>query len=417
MATLRSVKLFIVMLIACAASTARAADDGFVPLFDGKTLDGWEQKGGQAHYAVEQIDGGPAIVGSTVPNTANSFLCTKKHFGDFVLEYEFNCDNGLNSGVQVRSNAYDKEMTFAYGTRSIKVAAGRVHGYQVEIDPDKPQRKWTGGIYEEGRRGWLYPLTGHPKAQDAAKPLTWNKVRVEAVGDRIRTWVNGVPCADLVDSMTQTGFVALQVHGVGGRKEPLHVRWRNMRIKDLGTPTWKPLFNGKDLTGWNPTVEGTWSVKDGVIVGQSSSSEKRHSILMSNDKYKDFTLRVMYKAIKGNSGVYFRVDKSNSGVAVSGFQAEIDPQKDAGGLYETGGRAWVAHPKPEDVKKWYRPDDWNQMTVSAHGRRIVVHVNNMKTAELDNDPGRLEGYLGLQLHGGMDMDVMFKSVEMMEESK
>ena len=154
-----------------------------------------------------------------VPNTSNSFLCTKKNYSDFVLELEFEVDPTLNSGVQIRSNSlpdYKK---------------GRVHGYQVEIDPSN--RAWSGGIYDESRRGWLNNLAENEAARKAFKQNEWNKFRVEAVGDRIRTWINDVPAADLKDDMTSSGFIALQVHGVGKRVEPLRIRWRNIRLKDL----------------------------------------------------------------------------------------------------------------------------------------------------------------------------------------
>ncbi|HUT09857.1 MAG TPA: DUF1080 domain-containing protein [Thermoguttaceae bacterium] len=198
-------------------SPALAADDadGFVPLFDGKTLDGFKQLGGTAKYtAVDEM-----IVGQSVPNTSNSFLCTEKMYGDFILELEFKVDPGLNSGVQIRSNSLPDYKD------------GRVHGYQVEIDPSS--RAWSGGIYDEGRRGWLNNLANNEPARNAFKAEEWNKFRVEAVGDSIKTWLNGVPAADLTDSMTKTGFIGLQVHGVGGREEPLYVRWRNIRLKDL----------------------------------------------------------------------------------------------------------------------------------------------------------------------------------------
>ena len=96
---------------------------------------------------------------------------------------------------------------------------------------------------------------------------------------------------------------------------------------------------------------------------------------------------------------------------VHGFQAEIDPRNDVGGLYETGGRGWVIKPKPAQVKTWFKPGEWNVMTVSARGRDVTVHVNGKKTAELKNDKGRTEGYIGLQLHGGQDMHVEFRKVE------
>lgn len=380
---------------------ATAADkNGFVPLFDGKTLSGWKQLGGAAKYTVENGQ----IVGTAVPNTPNSFLCTKKHYGDFILELEFNVSPKLNSGIQIRSNSFKE------------YRKGRVHGYQVEIDASS--RAWTAGIYEEGRRGWLNPLKDNPKARKAFKQGQWNAVRVEAIGDSIKTWLNGVPAADLVDSMTQSGFIGLQVHGVGRKKDRLgeQVRWRNIRIKDLGTPTWKPLFDGKTLKGFSTLPGGKWEVVDGAIVGSSQRSERRHGLLVSDAKYTDFTIRLQFKAVAGNSGFYFRCEKVNGAVGVHGFQAEIDATKDVGGLYETGGRAWVVKPTAKDLKKFFKPQQWNRMTVSAHGRRIVVHVNNVKTAELKNDKGRLEGHIALQLHGGQDMRVEVKSIEILTKA-
>jgi sugar lactone lactonase YvrE len=122
---------------------------------------------------------------------------------------------------------------------------------------------------------------------------------------------------------------------------------------------------------------------------------------------------VVYRANQGNSGFYFRTDRVDSAVSVHGFQAEIDPNKDAGGLYETGGRAWVVQPTPDQVRSYYKPGDWNEMTVAAYGRDVQVQVNGETSARLRNDPGRIEGYFGLQLHGGMDMDVEFKTVEIL----
>ena len=199
------------------SSFAYSADSGFVPLFDGKTLNGWKRFGGKAEYTVK--DG--MIVGTAVPNTPNSFLCTEKTYGDFILELEYNVDKALNSGVQIRSE-YDKNKN-------------RVFGYQVEIDPSA--RAWSGGIYDEGRRGWLFDLKSKPEAQKAFKQGDWNKYRIECRGDSIKTWINGVPAADLKDSKTPRGFIGLQVHGIGKKTEPLQVRFRNLRIQELTAET------------------------------------------------------------------------------------------------------------------------------------------------------------------------------------
>jgi hypothetical protein len=217
-----SILLFLVGALPVAA-------EGWITLFDGKSLDGWEQKGGVAKYRVE--DG--AIVGQSVPNTGNSFLCTQEMYGDFVLELEMFGHPNLNSGVQIRSNSLPDYKD------------GRVHGYQVEVEDEGKDRDWTGGIYDEGRRGWIFP-TKDDTEKDAAhreafskqgkttwKNGEWNSIKVEAKGDHIRTWINGELRTDLRDDMTARGFIGLQVHGVGDKKEPMTVKWRNIRLKKL----------------------------------------------------------------------------------------------------------------------------------------------------------------------------------------
>ncbi|MEK6238521.1 MAG: DUF1080 domain-containing protein [Planctomycetales bacterium] len=221
----------------CAAlliPVAARADDGFVPLFDGKTLDGWVQHGGTAKYKVV----GEMIVGESVPKTSNSFLCTKKMYGDFELQVEFKVDPVLNSGIQIRSHVFDKNQVVVTKKsngeeKKRTIAAGRVHGYQVEIDPSK--RSWSCGIYDEGRRGWLNDLACNEPARKAFKQNEWNHYRIVCRGDSIKTWVNGVPAADLKDGLTPKGFIALQVHGVGKHPEKVgkQVAWRNIKIKEL----------------------------------------------------------------------------------------------------------------------------------------------------------------------------------------
>jgi hypothetical protein len=198
-------------------------DDGFTVLFDGETLDGWEQKNGFATYKVEQVDGAPAIVGRTAKGSPNSFLCTEESYGDFVLEFEVKLlTNALNSGVQIRS----RQKATAEG----KHKEGRVYGPQVEIEKSPGD---SGYLYGEATsRGWLVPMKEHV-VQDAFKNGEWNRFRVVAEGANIKTYVNGTPVADLTDEdVSQEGFIGLQVHSFRG-EQPGTVMWRNVRIKSL----------------------------------------------------------------------------------------------------------------------------------------------------------------------------------------
>jgi hypothetical protein len=220
----------IALLLALTLPAAEPTGD-WVNLFNGKNLDGWVRHGGEAKYTVE--DG--CIVGRAVPNTPNSFLCTTQAYRDFVLEVEFKADADLNSGVQVRSEFVEEGKSVQSAGKSIKGGTGgRVFGYQVEIDPDvKRGRLWTGGIYDEGRRGWLKDLKDNEAARKAFKGGEWNKLRIECRGDTITTWINGVPAAKVKDSATPSGFIGLQVHGVGKKTDPLEIRFRNLRIQEF----------------------------------------------------------------------------------------------------------------------------------------------------------------------------------------
>lgn len=177
----------------------------------------------------------------------------------------------------------------------------------------------------------------------------------------------------------------------------------------------RPLWDGKSLDGWFEIPGGEWKVEDGAIVGRNKASDSRHGHLTTKAEYGDFTIKLKFKSIKGNSGLYFRVEQVPGDVSVKGFQAEIDPANDIGGLYETHGRAWVVQPKAEEIKKYFKPGDWNEMTVTAKGRDVTVLVNGTKTAQLKNDPGRTTGHIALQLHGGQDVEVMFKDIEIAGE--
>jgi len=206
------------------AHWAHAAGDGWVALFDGKTLTGWVQKNGTATYRVE--DG--TVVGKTSPGSPNSFLCTKKEYGDFELEFEVKVADPLNSGVQIRSQTKPPKAGEKWG---------RVNGPQVEIEASGPGGAESGYIYGEATgRGWLTPperLIPKHYFRDGQ----WNKYRVVARGPRIQTWINGEKVEDLTDEPIYKthprGFIGLQVHAVGKGKGPFEVAWRNIRIKEL----------------------------------------------------------------------------------------------------------------------------------------------------------------------------------------
>ncbi len=216
------------LTVICMAVPLQAAEtSAWKSLFDGKTLEGWEQHGGKATYAVEDS----VIVGTSAPNTPNTFLCTDREYGDFVLEYEYFPHPTLNCGVQFRSQIREKN--------------DRVWGYQCEIDPS--DRKWSAGIYHEAGRGWLYPVES-AEAQAAFKPGVWNAVRIVCHGTNIQTTLNGVRVSELVDDGERKGIIGLQVHGVGDNKTPMSIKWRNLRIMELAAADASALLEGSTNT-------------------------------------------------------------------------------------------------------------------------------------------------------------------------
>ena len=208
------------------AAWAAAADDGWVTLFDGKTLDGWERKGGTADYRVE--DG--AMVGKTVKGSKNTFMC-KGPYSDFELEFDVLCDPLLNSGVQIRSHVYEKDTPQPSAPNRTR-EAGEVYGYQCEICEQASGT--AGNFWDEGRwTRWHDDYEDNESAKTAIKDNEWNHYRIVAQGDHIRSWVNGIPCADFHDSMDASGFIGFQVHSIPADAGPYEVRWKNIRIREL----------------------------------------------------------------------------------------------------------------------------------------------------------------------------------------
>jgi hypothetical protein len=404
---MRVVRFYQIFLLAVTALAA--ADQRPVSLFDGKSLKGWAQCNGTAKYSVE----GGTIVGTTVEGSPNSFLCSGKEYGDFILELETKTDPALNSGIQIRSHRYAQETpvrTFN-GKEAIerKQPAGRVYGYQVEIANESSGS--SGGIYDEARRGWLENTASKAECKSAFKDNQWNRYRVSAIGDVIRTWVNGVECANVVDSTDLTGFIALQVHAFKGEK-PAQVRWRNIRITDLGKHTWRSLWDGKTFEGWTVAPGGKWTIENGAIHGITVPDDPRIGFVLSNESFKDVTARIRFKIPKGNSGFFVRTDPETR----AAYEVEIDATRRTGGLWETRGRNWVTG--PEDNANM-RPDEWNEITAHLHGRRVVFHLNGWKTVDLPDDvKGRLEGRMGMQVHGSrMPSEVLFREISVLEQAK
>ncbi|MGN6294533.1 MAG: 3-keto-disaccharide hydrolase [Chitinophagaceae bacterium] len=417
-----------IALFCCLSGFSQEGKDGWTSLFNGRDLTGFRQLNGKAKYEVKNGE----IVGTNVDKEPNSFLATNETYGDFILELELFVDPAMNSGVQFRSQSI----------ASFK--EGRVHGYQMEIDPSN--RAWSGAIFDEGRRGWLYTLDLNPVAKTAFKNNQWNKYRIECIGNTIRTWVNGIPTAHLIDDMTAEGFIALQVHSVRKNELPgKQIRWRNIRIK---TTNLKPspydnifvvnlipnslsvqeknngfrmLWDGKTGNGWEgintKSFPGDrWSIKDGelaIVKAGGTSSVKKEGIITA-DEFSSFELKFDFKLSEGaNSGVQYFVSKSNAKSATAPEYQLIDDSKNS---VEKENRLaslyGIQAPTISDERFIRKAGEWNEAVIKVQpGNKVEYWLNGLKVLEYDklNSLGLpAKGRILLQDDGS---EVSFRSIK------
>ncbi|MDB5230203.1 MAG: hypothetical protein JWN76_1008 [Chitinophagaceae bacterium] len=428
--------------------------NGWTNLFDGKTLNGWKRLAGTADYQVQNGE----IVGTTVTNPGNTFLVTEKEFKDFILEMDVKIeDTSSNSGVQVRSH-YDPA---GHGGK------GLVYGKQFEIDPSS--RKWSGGIYDEGRRDWLYPSSYNPKGQNAFRVGEYNHIKMEVIGNEMKTWINNIPVAYVVDTMDKTGFIALQVHAVSNPKfagEKVH--YKNIKIKTTGLqPTsfppgiyvfsnvsntltgyekrdgWKLLFDGKTSNGWVSAGRKVfpakgWAVKDGTlnVASAGGTNEPSGGDIITTDKYSVFDLSFDFKMSTGaNSGLkYFVTVEDNKPGSALGLEFQVldDKVHPDAKLGRDGDRTLASLYDLIPAKKQERfihpIGQWNTGRVVVYPNNHVEHyLNGIKVLEYERgsqafrdvvalskfknvkDFGETPaGYILLQDHGH---DVSFKNIK------
>jgi hypothetical protein len=407
----------IVMLSACTEdqnSDRKNSNSGWKNLFDGSSLDDWYQLGNDAQYHVKN----GAIVVTAKTGYANSFLTTHKTYGDFILELDVNVDPGLNSSVQFRRQSRDGDK--------------HMYGYHLEIDSSA--RRWSGGIYDERRSGWLYNLSRNPQARSAFSPSTWNHIRIEVIGTSIRSWVNGIPAANLIDDMTLGGFIRLKAPFIGNdlSKEGLQVRWKNIRIKTDGldsyktpenneidqfsylnnelTPReikegWELLWDGQTTVGWKSAKndgfpEKGWNITDGVLsVLSSGGAEARNGgDIITIREFSNFELELDFRFTPGaNSGIKYFVDPDllkGKGSAI-GLEFQIlddDLHPDAkrgvagnrtiGSLYDLI-TAVNQSESQNSLKRVNPPGQWNRARIVVQGDYIEHWLNNILVVKYD----------------------------------
>ena len=389
---------FLILFLLIFSGVANAQED-WINLFNGKDLSGWKQLNGEAKYTV--VDG--VIVGTTVLNTPNSFLCTEKNYSDFIFEVDLLVEPNMNSGIQFRSESKPDFNN------------GRVHGYQCEVDPST--RAWSGGIYDEARRGWLYPLDLNPSAQSALKMGEWNKYRIECIGSSIKTWLNGVACSHVIDYMTPTGFIALQVHGIGTAKEKegQQIKWKNVRIK---TTNLKPspaegiyvvnmipnnlsdaekeqgfqlLFDAKNLDNWKVASTGEpikkgWEIINNELVANPANGTKGGGGIITKKEYGPFELKFDFKLTEGaNNGIKYGI--GNNGREIGLEYQILDDEKHPDAKQGVVGNRTLASlydliPAEKEPRFVNKIGEWNQSRIVVFPDNTVQHwLNGRKVVE------------------------------------
>ena len=383
----------------------------WISLFNGENLQGWTQVNGKAEYKV--IDG--AIVGITQTKTPNSFLATDREYKDFILEMDVWLDPSINSGIQFRSIHKDNIMN------------GRVHGYQFELDPS--DRKWSGGIYDESRRGWIYPLSENKEGQEAFQNGKWNHIRIEALGPYIKTWINGTQCSNLVDNLTDKGIIALQVHSIRSENEAGNfIKWKNIKIltsnldqnlketdpkvaeynytTNLLTENekrkgWRLLWNGKDMEGWeavksNSDLEKIWTINDGILTINGGSSPLKRLNIVTRESFSNFELIVDFKITdKANSGIKYLllpdelIKQNGIGLEYQILDDNLHPDAEkgvngnrkVGSLYDLIPAENLTE-RSNKNKRFFK-SQWNRAKIIVDGSHVEHWLNNVKIVEYD----------------------------------
>lgn len=388
---------FILFLIIVTSNYSFAQNQN---LFNGKDLKGWKPLNGKAKFEVKNGE----IVGTTVAGEPNSFLATEQNYGDFILTLDFKNESGMNSGIQFRSESKPDYMD------------GRVHGYQFEIDPSP--RAWTGGIYDEARRQWLYPLEYNPAAKKAFKANEWNSIRIECIGNTLRTFVNGIPAANVVDEMTPKGFIALQVHSISKPEEAgRQIRWKNIKLQTENlkpTPTddifvvnlvpnhlseqekkngFTLLWDGKTTNGWRAPYgkafpDHAWQIKENLLV--VTGAAEKSSDIVTEKKYGAFDLQFEFRLTEGaNSGVkYFVVEDEKYNGSAIGLEFQIlddakHPDANQGVVgNRKQGSLYDLIPAIQNQRGQHKVGEWNWGRIVVYPDNKVEHwLNGYKVVE------------------------------------
>lgn len=394
--------------------TSQEKADGWQLLFNGQDLTGWRDFNGTGNTnGWKVVDG--CIQAPGDGSDGSGYIVTDKKYADFELVWDWKLTHGGNSGMiyHVIEDPYFK-VPYVTGPE-----------YQLIDNEGWEEVNAPAKLEEWQKLGVDYAMHLPDYSVMKVNPQgEWNTSKIVFDNGHVEHWINGVKIlefeawtddwfarkgsgkwADAPEyGLAHEGVICLQDHG-----DP--ASFRNIKIKELphkGGQT-VSLFNGKDLTGWEPFGDGKWYVEDGCLVTENGD-DKQYGYLCTREYYDDFDLTLEFKECSnGNSGLFFHsfIEGFNY---VHGWQCEVAPKNnDTCGIYESYGRGWLAR-IPDEKEDILKEDDWNTLRLRVEGNRVQTWLNGEPMVDLEDEKiGNATGRIMLQMHDGNDIKVLWRN--------
>lgn len=390
--------------------------DGWELLFDGKTLNGWKDFNGDSLTQPWHVVDG-AIQAHGDGSDLSGYIVTDRQFDNFILDWDWKLSEGGNSGMlyHVVEDPYFK-VPYVTGPE-----------YQL-IDNDGWEKNNAPTKLEPWQRlGVDYAMhLPDPDSLFVNPQGQWNNSRIVFDNGHVEHWLNGHKILEFEAwtddwferknsgkwsnapeyGLAETGVICLQDHGYPAS-------FRNIKIKQLPKKE-KPaknLITGKDLKGWTNYGTEKWYVNDEGLLVCENGPDKQYGYFATNEYYKDFDLTLKFKQItNGNSGVFFR-SFVEPPVKVHGWQCEVAPKgSDTGGIYESYGRGWL-YQIPDDKENILKEGEWNDLRLRVEGDHVQTWLNGEPMTDMhDEQIGKAQGRIALQIHEGGDIKVLWKDI-------
>jgi len=391
--------------------TAKEQKEGWILLFDGKTMNGWHDYNGTTLTEPWHVVDG-CIQAKGAGSDGSGYLVTYKEYENFELSWDWKLSKGGNSGM----------LYHVVERPQFKVPYVTGPEYQLIDEPNFPEK-----LQEWQKLGADYamhvPNFSLMKINPAGK---WNNSKIVFDNGHVEHWLNGVKILEFEAwtddwfarknsgkwlnapeyGLAKSGLICLQDHGYPAS-------FRNIKLKELPRKSVEEdLFNGKDLHGWEAFGTELWYVKDGLLICESGPN-KKYGYLATTKYYNDFDLTLEFKQVaNGNSGVFIRSIIGDN-VKIEGWQVEVAPKGyDTGGIYESYGRGWLIQ-IPDEKENILKEHEWNAMRIRMQGDHITSWLNGQEMSNItDKKIGAGKGRIALQIHEGGGIKVLWRNIKL-----